>query len=245
MLDPRPVPDPKAEANRLIAYHSAISKVMTAERTSLESGLIPVSAYILVACSEAYFRYPEMVAAIDKAMPAEEIGRQGRRPGSQINPVYLWSVANFFLVGRKFLTLFELVDDDPERAYAVLDFWERAALAYRGDGHRQAWDAGFTTRTYSDDVIAALAGGAKPVVDDDERLRIKRFNATITAYLFLLYFDTRVGTSDTGPYVLDDGGCCWCATGTGWPSRTSGGRTWLVTCRIRTWWRRWCSTAWT
>lgn len=197
--------DVKAEANRLIAYHSAISKVMTAERTSLESGLIPVSAYILVACCEAYFRYPSMIDAINRAMPAEETGRQGRRPGSQINPVYLWSVANFFLVGRKFLTMFQLVDDQPEPAYTVLDFWERAALAYRADGHRQAWDAGFTTRTYSDDVVGALAAGAKPVADDDERLRIKRFNATITAYLFLLYFDTRVGTSDTGPYPLGDG----------------------------------------
>lgn len=198
-------PNVKAEANRLIAYHSAISKVMTAERTSLESGLIPVSAYILVACCEAYFRYPQMIPVIEQAMAADEIGRTGRRPGSQVNPVYLWSVANFYLVGRKFLTLFQLVDDQPEPAHTVLDFWERAALAYRGDGHRQAWDAGFVTRTYSDEVIETLAAGAKPVADDDERAALKRFNATVTAYLFLLYFDTRVGTSDTGPYPLPDG----------------------------------------
>lgn len=195
----------REEANRLIAYHSEISKVMTAERTSLESGLIPVSAYILVACAEAYFRYPQMIPAIEAAMPAEKIGEAGRRPGIQVNPVYLWSVANFFLVGRKFLTLFQLVDDQPEPAHTVLDFWERAALAYRGDGHRQAWDAGFTTRTYGDDVIKALAEGAVPVTSDDDRARLKRFNATVTAYLFLLYFDTRVGTGDTGPYDLGDG----------------------------------------
>ena len=41
------------EANRLVAYHAAISRAMTTERTSLESGLIPVTAYILVACCEA------------------------------------------------------------------------------------------------------------------------------------------------------------------------------------------------
>jgi hypothetical protein len=195
----------KDEANRLIAYHSAISKVMTAERTSLESGLIPVSAYILVACCEAYFRYPSMIPVIEAAMPAEQIGATGRAPGSLVNPVYLWSVANFYLVGRKFLTLFQMVDDQPADALTVLDFWERAALAYRGDGHRQAWDAGFTTRTYSDEVIRTLAAGAVPVADDDERARLKRFNATVTAYLFLLYFDTRVGTSDTGPYDLGGG----------------------------------------
>lgn len=195
----------REEANRLIAYHSEISRIMTAERTSLESGLIPVSAYIVVACCEAYFRYPEMIPVIEAAMPAEKIGAAGRRPGIQVNPVYLWSVANFFLVGRKFLTLFQLVDDQPEPAFTVLNFWERAALAYRGDGHRQAWDAGFTTRTYADDVVRTLADAAVPVADDDARARLKRFNATVTAYLFLLYFDTRVGTSDTGPYDLGDG----------------------------------------
>jgi hypothetical protein len=213
MLEERPVTDSgisgnsriRQEANRLIAYHSDISKAMTAERTSLESGLIPVSAYILVACCEAYFRYPAMIPAIEAAMPAEKIGAAGRRPGLQVNPVYLWSVANFFLVGRKFLTLFQLVDDQPEPAHAVLDFWERAALAYRGDGHRQAWDGGFATRTYAPETVTALADAAAPVAGDDERARLKRFNATVTAYLFLLYFDTRVGTSDTGPYDLGDG----------------------------------------
>ena len=32
-----------------------------------------------------------------------------------------------------------------------------------------------------------------------------RLNALVTSYLFLLWFDTRSGYQDTGPYVLDDG----------------------------------------
>ena len=32
-----------------------------------------------------------------------------------------------------------------------------------------------------------------------------RLNALLTSYLFLLWFDTRSGYQDTGPYVLDDG----------------------------------------
>ena len=36
-------------ANRLIAYHAPISRALTQERTSLESALIPVTAYIVVA----------------------------------------------------------------------------------------------------------------------------------------------------------------------------------------------------
>ncbi|MDQ6696648.1 MAG: hypothetical protein M3Z46_04230, partial [Actinomycetota bacterium] len=84
------------EANRLIAYHAPISRALTDERTSLESALIPVTAYIVVACVEAYLRYPDMVRRIEAAMPAEEIGRRARRPGVQVNTVYLWSIANFF-----------------------------------------------------------------------------------------------------------------------------------------------------
>jgi hypothetical protein len=195
----------RARADELIAYHSAISGHMTAERTALESALIPVSAYIVTAAVEAFFRHPAMLAAIDAACPAGELGAGGRRPGSQINAVYLWSTANIYLVGRKFLTLFELAADEVEPTWTVLDFWERAALGYRGDGHRQAWDAGMVLRPYGDDVVAELMAGVVPVVSDTERSRIRRWNATVMAYLFLLYFDTRVGTGDSGPYRLPDG----------------------------------------
>jgi hypothetical protein len=178
---------------------------MTLERTALESALIPVTAYILVASAEAWYRHPEMVRAIDAAKPAAEIGAAGRRPGSQINAVYLWSTANIYLTGRKFLTAFQLVEDAPQPTHTMLDFWERAALGYRADGHRQAWDAGLVLRPYSDEVIQTLMTGVRPVATQDERDRIKRWNATVMSYLFLLYFDTRVGTGDSGPYVLADG----------------------------------------
>src|SRR4051812_548250 len=131
--------DVTAEANRLIAYHGEISKAMTAERTSLESALIPVSAYIIISAVECWFRHPDIVGTIDAAVPAEKIGPAGHRPRVQINSVYLWSVANIFLTGRKFLTMFDLVPDDAEAVSAVLGFWERAAMAFRGDGTRQAW----------------------------------------------------------------------------------------------------------
>ncbi len=195
-----------AEANRLIAYHAPISRALTDERTSLESALIPVTAYIVVACVEAYLRYPEMVRRIETSMAAEEVGRRGRRPGVQVNTVYLWSLANFFLLGRKVVQAIEPGRDDPAAAYAVLDFWERAAMAFRGDdGTRQAWDADGVVRPYDDEVIAVLSGAVVSVADDGDRARIKRWNATLVNHLFLLYFDTRVGTGDTGPYPMSDG----------------------------------------
>jgi hypothetical protein len=195
--------DDRAYSNRLIAYHSAVSRQLTTERTSLESKLIPVSAYIVTACIEAYLRYPEMMRAVAAAMPPDEIGRRARRPGCRVNTVYLWSVVNFYLVGRKVMAMIDPSADRPDEAAEVLAFWERAAGAFRADGTRQAHDTGVVA-AYDEATVAVLLGGVHEI-DDALRARIKRFNATLVAYLFLLYFDTRVGAGDTGPYLLPDG----------------------------------------
>jgi hypothetical protein len=201
------VPDPRdhrAEADELIAYHAEISGAMTAERTALESALIPVSAYILVSAAEAWYRWPDMMKTIDAAMPAEKIGAAGRRPGMRVNAVHLWSIANIYLTGRKLLTTFGIVEDEVERTWTVLDFWRRAAGTYRADGTLQAWDAGFKAHPYGDDVVDSLLGQTT-ATDEAARSAIKKLNATLVAYLFLMYFDTRVGAGDSGPYQLDDG----------------------------------------
>ena len=99
----------KAKANELIAYHGPISRQLTEERTSLESALIPVTAYIVVACVESWYRYPEMMRRIEEAMAAGDIGRAGRRPGSQVNTVYLWSIATFWLLGRTVMAMITTV----------------------------------------------------------------------------------------------------------------------------------------
>ena len=41
-----------------------------------------------------------------------------------------------------------------------------------------------------------------PIADDEHRSAVKRFNATLVNHLFLLYFDTRAGYGDTGPYPV-------------------------------------------
>ena len=189
-------------ANRLIDYHAPISKALTMERTSLESALIPVTAYIVVACAESYLRYPAMIRRIEAAMPAEEIGRRARRPGCQVDTCYLWSIPNFYLIGRKVFSMIDPGGDDPANTATVLEWWERAAMAYRGDdGTRQAWDTGSST-PYDEATVAALLAGVTPIEDDEHRAAVKRFSATLVNHLFLLYFDTRAGYGDTGPYAV-------------------------------------------
>ena len=153
------------EVNRWIEYHGKISRAMTAERTALESALIPVTAYILIACIECYRRYPDMMREISSAASPEELGAAGRLPGSQIDAVHLWSIANFPLLGRQVLAPFGLVDLDRDvpALGTVLDFWKRAAGAFRADGELQAWDAGLRVPRYGPEVVDALVAGSRAV----------------------------------------------------------------------------------
>jgi hypothetical protein len=195
------------DVNRWIRYHGEISYTLTTERTALESALIPVSAYIVIACVEAYRRYPDIIEQIDAAVPAEELGRAGHALTTQIDPVHMWAVPNFPLVGRKVLAAAGMIDpaDDARRLGTIFDFWARASGAYRfDDGTHQAADAnGHATpyRAYVDEIAAACA----PISDPEQRAAISRLNALLTSYLFLLWFDTRSGYQDTGPYPLPDG----------------------------------------
>ena len=140
--------------NHWLAYHADITKAMVTQRTSLESRLVPVTAYVLVAAVECYRRHPEMLLAIERVMGAGAIGAAGRRPGTQVDSVHLWSQANIFLHGRQILMLLGRITPghEPERTAIVLDFWKRAAGAFRGDGHLQSWDADLVCHRYDDEV---------------------------------------------------------------------------------------------
>ncbi len=195
------------EIDAWIRYHSEIAFRLTSERTALESALIPVSAYILVAAVECYRRYPEMLSSIVGARDPAVLGRAGHRLATQIDPVHLWAVPNFVLVGRKVLMAAGLVEpaDDERRLATVFDFWSRSASAYRfDDGTHQCADAGGVGTPFRglvDEIVRACV----PVRSDADVSTVTRLNALLTSYLFLLWFDTRSGYQDTGPYALPDG----------------------------------------
>lgn len=194
------------DVNRCIGYHSGVAAAMTRERTALESALIPVTAYILVSGVECYRRYPDLIRAITAVATPEELGAAGRRPGSQVDAVHLWSIANIPLVGRQVMAPFGMLDPgtDLDTMATILDFWSRAAAAFRSDGHLQAWDAGSTVPRYPPPILDELVAGTAPL-DDAGRASLGRLSGTLAAFLFLLYFDTRSGYQDTGPYPLPDG----------------------------------------
>ena len=194
--------------NELIAYHELVLRELAGRRTNLTSGLIPVREYILLSNIESWHRWPEIMARLDAEIGAEEIGRRLREPGHDVGAAYFWAIATLTLAGR---TVREKMAMDPpdcfERVSVALDFWERCSAAWRGDGFAQAWDAGDVVRPYPAEVIARLDDHATPVGDDgsDSHALARRFLASMMQYLFLLYMDTRMGTSDSGPYAIGDG----------------------------------------
>jgi hypothetical protein len=196
----------KEAVNGMLRYHGETAHALTVQRTALESALIPVTAYILISGVECYRRHPELMTEIAAATAPEELGARGRRLGNQIDTVHLWSIANIYLVGRSVLAGGGLLDFDADitRTAIVFDFWKRAAAAFRADGTLQAADSGGIVTPYSE-FVAELVAGCTPVRDDTQRARLSRLNALLTSYLFLLYFDTRAGYQDTGPYPLPDG----------------------------------------
>lgn len=205
------LPEPvlsRAEINELVAYHELVLRELASRRTHLTSGLIPVREYIILSNIECWHRWPGILAAIDRTIGAEELGRRLRRPGREVSAPYFWSLPNLTFTGRTVrLKMGMLGDDEVARMSVTLDVWRRATAVWRGDGFAQAWDAGDVVRPYDADVVGLLAAGAEPVgpVDGERHTLARRFLATLMQYLFLLYLDTRMGTGDSGPYPLADG----------------------------------------
>ncbi|MEC7811137.1 MAG: hypothetical protein VYB07_08150 [Actinomycetota bacterium] len=192
------------EVNNYLKAINPISAHLMAERTGYSSQLIPVTSYVTVSAIEAFLRYPEVIGVITQSMEPEEIGTLARRPACQANSVFLWGVANFWLLGRNIMSLIDPSLDDVSSAYKVLDFWGRVSRSYRGGDFLHSADNGNRIDVLKPSQLDSLMQSASPV-DDDRKALIRNLNATLINYLFLLYFDTRVGHGDTGPYKLEDG----------------------------------------
>ena len=132
--------------NDRIRAINPVTRRLVTERTAYASQLIPVTQYVTVSCIEAFLRYPSAVEVITAARAPEEIGAMARRPGCQADSVFLWGVANFFLIGRNVMNMVEpTIDAGPAglaRADTVLDFWARTSQSYRGGDHLHAAEVG-------------------------------------------------------------------------------------------------------
>ena len=162
-----------------------------------------MTAYIVVACAEAFLRYPEMMRRSRRPCRPRRSGGGPGGPAARSTPATCGRSPTSSSLGpqdhRRWSTRRPTTPSDTA---TVLDFWERAALAYRAATApgRRGTPAPHALRRRHGRRPARRA--PTPIDDDEHRARVKRFNATLVNHLFLLYFDTRAGYGDTGPYAV-------------------------------------------
>ena len=143
------------------------------QRTALESALIPVTAYILVACVECYRRYPGDDRR--RSRPRAARGARATRVTSsrrRSTTCTCGRCRTSRLSAARCSRGAGMLDAEQDVADAwrrCFDFWDRAACAYRfDDGTHQAWDADGVATPYRADVDEIVAG-VPADRDDDAR----------------------------------------------------------------------------
>ena len=188
--------------NDLILHMGRSFKPEMTRRSGFTSELFPMMPYIAMSTIEDFHTYPPRVRAIEAERRAEDIGAELRRRPGLISPLWIWMVGYHYLCGREqLITLGRLrPDEDIDDIRTVIDFWRRLSLGYRGDGTLDYKDAGFTNRYLPAPEVDALRAELRPLFDAGSR-DLKQLNATLSAYGFMYFTDSRVGVCDNGPYA--------------------------------------------
>ncbi len=191
-----------AALDEWMAFQRRLGVHQAARRTMFSSPLVPME-YQALQSLETWSRWPEIMRAVDAVLPAEEIGRHFRRPGFGVNATHFYCLGALPAGGRgRWRSLGVVADDERERLVTIADFWRRTTEAWRGDGFTTAFSAGDVVRPYPNELVASLAENAVALDDEELRVAVRRFLATLVQYLFLMYVECRIGIGDSGPYPL-------------------------------------------
>lgn len=195
-----PVP---SEINHLILRMGMKLRAEMAKRLRNDPGLLPLYQYSFLSGAHAYLTFPVVIGKILRRATPEEIAAGSKRLGTEVSPLIIWSVGYYFLIGREVLLDRKALTpaDDKERIGSVLDFWLRLSSTHRGDGKYDNSEAGGTNSFLSSADVSTLHRFLVPV-DAGIRQALKRFLLTLESYSLLLHSGSRVGLSDSGPYLL-------------------------------------------
>ncbi|MEA2145075.1 MAG: hypothetical protein QOG59_662 [Solirubrobacteraceae bacterium] len=179
-------------------------------RTVQESKLFPVNPYIALSYFNAWYRWPELLRKIDRAMPAEELGDRARSDGSYASTITLGLIPQFYLGGRQILLDMGMLKptDAIDDVTFVLDFCDRINLAYhRAHAHEVPSDAGQRGQILPERQAQVFEADAIRVVPGDRlHQSFGQFMATASAYGFLSHCECRLSFNNHGPYRTAGGG---------------------------------------
>ena len=157
-----------------------------------------------LATTHLFLTLPDAIRRILKRTTPQEIAQRGKRLGSPVSPLTIWSLGYHYLVGREILIDFGQLapQAQADEIAFVLDFWRQLAFAHRGDGRLDSSDAGATNDFLPPAIIQQLYESLIPV-DSVIRPRLSQFLLAAQEYLDHLGAGARVGKADSGPYPLN------------------------------------------
>lgn len=193
------------ETNWMLQHVGDITYWECVTRTTQESKLFPVPAYMMLSYANCFYRYPSLLRKIESRMSAEEIGDRARQTGTKVNTLTMgWALPGFYLLGREWLMNLGLLraEDAVEDVQYVMDFWKRLNLAYhRSDYHLTNKDYAHRSNLLSEPVLQVFDADLYDCHEGDElHTAASQFTATISQYVFLSHCECRIGTCNDGPY---------------------------------------------
>ena len=209
MSERRPTYLEVLETNWHMAMNGDETYWLCVTRTVQGSKLFPISPYIMLSYVNAFYRYNEVMRKIETYMTAEELGDRARTVGLKTNPLSLWGMANFYLLGREWLIAMGFLrpQDAAEDVMYVLDFWKRFQLAYkRNTGYLTNRSANLRCQTLPDRTLEIFKNDMFECTPGDELHHAAHgFLAAASQYTFLASAECRIGLNNNGPYKLDGG----------------------------------------
>lgn len=191
------------EANALVDILGRQTKRELSNRGKLETILFPNSSYENLSAIEMFYRYPAIVAQICARVSPEALVERCPKLGGAVIPMQYWTVGFEYLWGRQLLLgLGRLTPGDHrDEGFAVLDFWRRLNLAYRGDGKVCAGEGGRVNRVLPRELVTRLVDDTE-FLEEAARTRFLRLHAQLLSFLILMNCESRARYGVTGPYVV-------------------------------------------
>ena len=193
------------ETNFALQHVGDITYWQCVTRTTQESKLFPVPAYMMLSYANCFYRYPSLLRKIESRMSAEELGDRARQTGTKVNTLTMgWALPGFYLLGREWLMNLGLLraEDAVEDIVYVMDFWKRVSLAYhRSDYHLTNRDFAHRSNLLSEPVLQVFDADLFDCEEGDPlHTAAAQFQATVSQYGFLAHCECRLGGCNDGPY---------------------------------------------
>ena len=185
--------------------------LLAARQTEGENSLIPRQEYECTGFLQCWLQYPRFLEALTAKLGVDGLvelcGTPRREPGSKLNHVHAWALAQMPLIGRGLAVALGLqrADERLDELNTVVQFARRMMHGALGPGPSFVSAREYKAPLLDQRWIDRFVADHEPL-DDPERMKaFRQLNAQTELFGFLLHFDARSALADTGPYELPDG----------------------------------------